>query len=215
MTGFGIDPIIALIGLSSVINEVYGISIRGSNVALGDGELFSTTVEILNRPSNATDPSRDEFTYAYFKKFTCATSAKYIVIDIETYAVSSIFEIGRIWAGPSVVGTERNVSLVGGLYLGGSNATSAGGQAYGGTAKSLRQCQVTIERFSDADKQELLRAFSYAGRGRPFVFMRATSGRNAYIRDNSFYAHLEGEVSFSTQAARDLNTVSFGFVEER
>ena len=218
VTGFGINPTIAIIGLSAVLNEAYEITISGSNVALGNSELFSTT-ETLLRPSVVTDPSRDEFTYGYFKKITCTTSAKYIVISIDAFSSIAPFELGRVWAGPSVVGTERNVSLVGGLYLGGSNATSAGGQAYGVTSKSLRQCQVTIERFSDADKQELLRALAYVGRGRPFVFMRTTSDsdtpQKAYKRDNSFYAHMEGEVSFSAQAARNLNTVSFGFVEER
>jgi hypothetical protein len=103
--------------------------------------------------------------------------------------------------------------------LGGGNSTSAGGQAYGAPAKSLRQGQVSIEKLLDAEKQEIMRALSYAGRGRPMVYMRetanATTDQNNYLRDNSFYCHLEGEVAFTTQAARDLNTVTFGFVEER
>lgn len=217
-TGFGVNPIIGVIGLSTLQND-YSFDIRGSNVAIGNSELFLSTGTVA-QPSASTDPTRDEFTYGFFKRITCATSARYLKITITASAtVDAPFELGVVWAGPSVVSTERSDSLVGGLYLGGSNATSAGGQAYGATAKSLRQCQVSIERLLDTEKQEIMRALSYAGKGRPFVYMRetadSTTDQNNYKRDNSFYCHLEGEVNFTTQAARDLNTVTFGFVEER
>ena len=218
VVGFGVNPIIAIVGLSPLQND-YTVVIRGSNVAMGNSELFFES-DYVAQPSVSTDPTRDEFTYAFFKRIVCATSARYIKIAITDSATTSApFEIGVVWIGPSVVSTERSDSLVGGLYLGGSNASSAGGQAYGATAKSLRQCQVSIEKLLDTEKQEIMRALSYAGKGRPFVYMRevadSTTEQNNYKRDNSFYAHLEGEVNFTTQAARDLNTVTFGFIEER
>jgi hypothetical protein len=216
--GFGVNPIFAVLGLSTQQND-YTFDIRGSNVAMGNSELFFET-GIVAQPSASTDPTRDEFNWGFFKRIVCATSARYVRIVITASAtVSEPFQVGVVWIGPSVVSTERSDSLVGGLQLGGSNATSAGGQAHGAPAKSLRQCQVTIEKLLDTEKQEVMRALSYAGKGRPMVYMRtvsdSTSDQIIYKRDNSFYCHLEGEVAFTTQAARDLNTVTFGFVEER
>jgi ribosomal protein L27 len=217
-SGFGANPIIAVMALSSLQND-YEFEISGSNVALGDDEVFFVTGSVV-RPGAEGDPTRDEFPLSFFQKITAA-SVQYIRLKITASAtVDAPFELGRVWIGPSVpTTTERNESLVGGLLLGGDNETAWGGQAHGSTSNSLRRCQVTISSLTDAEKQVMMRALAYAGKGREFVYMRvvsdSTEAENSYKRDNSFYAHIDGEVDFTAQAARDLNTLTFGFVEER
>lgn len=224
--GFGEFPLIAILGIHAPGVIDYSIYVElGVNFGTpGQANYYIKSDSAFNRPFDlANNDGRGEFTHGWFYKFPAsgggsATFAR-ITITPTNGVQTGPLEIGRIWIGPTLFATERNSSLVSGLLIGGNSSQSVGGQAYGSLGKSLRQGQVTIEKLTDAQKMNIMRGLSYAGYGRPMIYMRSTSDVDQaacdYRRDNSFYCHLEGEVSCSSQATRELNTITFGFIEER
>lgn len=215
--GFGVNPIVAILA-NSTASEAYNITIKGSLTALGNTDVFQESY-ILNRPGTVGDELRDEFPLSLFEYIEAADSATYIRIEIEAQDGDQTFDFGRVWIGPSVSATDRNIMLVGDLRMGGSVAKSVGQQGFGSTGTSVRVINASFQQLTSLQRMTVLRALAYAGQAGELVLMANTStainDATDYHRDNSYYGAIEGDVSYQPSATLEINTVSFTVVEER